>query len=134
MPDRPARPYRLAALAALPALLAACGGDPLREEVQMRIQHALQARDRAELPAAELTGFAWRQLCFGEDARPQLRFQGAGGERRTALDRGYFIAEAYVAGSPAGRCLGPEARLQLRRRRAGGETAIELRLAAAPAQ
>lgn len=133
MPYRPARP-RLAALAALSALLAACAGDPLRDEVQARIERSLQRRDRAELAAAGLTGFAWRQVCFGQDTPPQLRFRTGAGERVATLDRGYFIAEAYVAGSPAGRCLGPQARLQLHRRRAGGEAAIELRLAGPPAQ
>lgn len=134
LPQRPVRALSWLALAALPVLLGACGGEPLRDEVQTRIQRLLQARDNAAVPAADLTGFAWQRLCFGEDTPPQLRFRSGDGERVATLDRGYFIAEAYVAGSPAGRCLGPETRLRLLRRQAGGEAAIELRLADPPAQ
>ncbi len=130
----PARPHpfrRCLRPAGLVLLLGLAGcqaaPEPERQAFLAQALVAMAAREPAEVPAQQLAGFAWTQLCFArEDGDTVLSFSEP--ERRWRLDPGsVYIAEAYVPGSPDTRCIGRNDRLRLKRKYPGRET-IEISL------
>ena len=128
MPAR--RAPRHSALLAL--LLSGCGAstqDAATHDLQQHVDALLAGRESATVSASQLTGFAWRRLCFARGDALRLTFDGSAPPVALTLPYdAYFVDEAYVAQSPAGRCVDRRDRLVIARKYPHRAATIEFRL------
>lgn len=125
---------RLALFAALSTcLLSGCPMsriDDAQHYFTQQVAQLLQGRDSAVVDAAALTDFDWHQLCFEREDQLELKFSGGGAEKVFRFGyEDYFVAEPYVARSPAERCIGRQDKLVLKKKYPGYKDTVEFQLA-----
>jgi len=104
--------------------------DDAQQYFTRQIAKLLEGRDTAVVDAAQLTDFDWQKLCFEREDALELKFSGAGGDKVFRFGyEDYFVAEPYVARSPAERCIGRQDKLVLKKKYPGYKDTVEFQLA-----